>query len=200
MAAFPVYYDPPVKYGDANKAPLGHERAQWRCSIDVVHLEGDIEQVPEADREAWLNSAKVLSKYHAEDNLLMYGGVSALWQQLIGSGAITAFNNANAYIGVGDSTTAEAATQTDLQASTNKLRKAMDSGYPSHTDGTTSGAASIVFRCTLGGSDANWGTGVQEVAVFNAATGGRMLNRRVTNLGTKTAGNTAQVTITITIS
>lgn len=47
--------------------------------------------------------------------------------------AFTAFNNANAYLGVGDSSTAFSAAQTDLQASTNKLRKAMDSTYPQRT-------------------------------------------------------------------
>ena len=42
----------------------------------------------------------------------------------------TFFNNANSLIGVGDSMTAFAASQTDLQAASNKLRKAMDATYP----------------------------------------------------------------------
>jgi hypothetical protein len=133
-----------------------------------------------------------------DDNLLMYGGASALWQQLIGSGAITAYSNANAYIGVGDSTTAAAATQTDLQAATNKLRKAMDATYPLHTDGTTSGAASIVFRSTFATTDANFAW--QEWAVFNASSTGRMLNRKVESLGTKTSSAAWTLTVTITLS
>lgn len=165
---------------------MAHDRAQWRCKIELDEFNPAGEHVRHAE---------------AEDNMLVYGGVSALWQQLIGSGAITAFSNANAHIGVGDSTTAEANTQTDLQASTNKLRKAMDATYPQHTDGTGSSSnAQIVFRSTLASGDANWGTGVQEVAIFNASTAGRMLNRKVQNLGVKTSGNTATVTITITIS
>src|SRR5438132_13666777 len=66
-----------------------------------------------------------------DGNLFMYGGVSCLWETLIGNGTTTAgqnltyFNNAQAAIGVGDSNTAAAATQTDLQASTNKLRTGM---------------------------------------------------------------------------
>ncbi|MEN8197867.1 MAG: hypothetical protein ABFS30_15355, partial [Pseudomonadota bacterium] len=42
----------------------------------------------------------------------------------------TDFNNANAHIGVGDSSTAFAKAQTDLQAATNKLRKAMNATFP----------------------------------------------------------------------
>lgn len=169
----------------ADPSEKTHERAQWRCKIEYDLFDAE--------------TGELQSHQEAEDNLLMYGGASALWQQLIGSGAITAFSNANAYIGVGDGTTSEAATQTDLQG-TNKLRKAMDSTYPQHTDGTTSGAASIVFRSTLATGDANFVAGVQEVAIFNASTSGRMLNRKVVNLGVKTSASTAQVTITITLA
>ncbi len=131
---------------------------------------------------------------HVHDgNLLMYGGASCLWQTLIGNGTATSgqtltyFNNGNAYIGVGDSSTAAAATQTDLQASSNKTRKAQDTSYPSHTDGVTSGAATITFKSTFGTSDANYAW--NEVAVFNASTGGRMLNRLVQSFGTKSSGS-----------
>lgn len=133
-----------------------------------------------------------------EGNLLMYGGASILWEALIG-GSITSFSNANACIGVGDSTTAAAATQTDLQASTNKLRKAMDSTYPQHTDGTSGASnAQVVFRSTFGTSDANFAWA--EWAVFNASTSGRMLNRKVEALGTKASGTSWTLTITLSLS
>lgn len=125
----------------------------------------------------------------AEGNLLMYGGVSCLWEALIGNGTTTAgqsltyFSNARAAIGVGDSTTAAAATHTDLQASTNKLRVGMDATYPTHTDGTSSGSASLTFSATWSISQAlfvwnEWG-------VFNSSTAatGRMLNRKVQAFG-----------------
>lgn len=132
-------------------------------------------------------------------NLITYGGASALWEQLIGSGAITAFNNANAYLGVGDSSTAAAATQTDLQASTNKLRVAMDSTYPQHTDGTGSSTnATITYRSTFGTSAANFAW--TEFGLFNASTAGRMLNRKVESHGTKASGDTWTLTLTISIS
>lgn len=130
-------------------------------------------------------------------NLLVYGGGSILFGLLIGE-ALTNFANANAYIGVGDSTTAAAATQTDLQAATNKLRKAMDATYPQHTDGTGAATnAQVVFKATFGSAEANFAW--QEWGVFNASTGGRMLNRKVENLGTKTTG-TWSLTCTLSLS
>lgn len=139
-----------------------------------------------------------------EGNLLMYGGASCLWQCLVGNGTGTAaqtltfFNNGNSYIGVGDTNTAAAATQTDLQAASNKLRKAMDSTYPQHTDATTSGAASIVFRSTFGTSDANFAWA--EWGVFNGSSGGRLLQRKVESLGTKTSSATWQMSVTLTLA
>jgi len=79
-----------------------------------------------------------------EGNLLLFGGASTLWEFAAGNGTATAgqnltyLNNAQAALGVGDSTTAEAATQTDLAAASNKLRKGMDATYPLHTDGSAS--------------------------------------------------------------
>lgn len=106
--------------------------------------------------------------------------------------AVTAFNNANAHIGVGDSTTAFSAAHTDLQAATNKLRKAMDATYPS------GGSNVITFRSTFGTSDANFAW--QEWAVFNASSAGTMLNRKVESLGTKTNTQTWQFTVTLTVT
>lgn len=107
-------------------------------------------------------------------------------------GAVTAFNNANSYIGVGDSVTAFAATQTDLQAATNKFRKAMDATYP------TLATNVLTFRSTFATTDANYAW--QEWGVFNASTAGTMLNRKVESLGTKPSSQTWQFTVTITIS
>lgn len=108
------------------------------------------------------------------------------------SGTLTAFSNANATIGVGDSTTAFAANQTDLQAASNKLRKAMDSGYPQVATNV------VTFRATFGTSEANWTW--QEWGVFNAASGGTMLSRKVELLTTKTSALSVQITSTITVT
>jgi len=139
-------------------------------------------------------------------NLLMYGGASCLWELLEGLGTGTAgqlltyFNNANAAIGVGDSSTGAVATQTDLQAASNKDRNAMDATYPLHTDGTTSAAATVDYKATFGSSEANFAWA--EWGVFNSPTAatGRMLNRKVEALGTKTSGTTWSISVSLTLA
>jgi hypothetical protein len=160
---------------------------------------------PDADKRALDPNEKPDEVVEGTPNLLMRGGASALLECLIGNGtstagqALTYFNNANAYIGVGDSTTAAVLTQTDLQASTNKLRKAMASTYPQHTDSTsTSGAETITFQSAFATTDANFAW--QEWGVFNGSSGGRMLNRKVESLGTKTSSSAWTMTVTITLA
>lgn len=170
-----------------------HESGQWRCRFTIATYEG--EYFPGA----------VPTDVVQTDNLLMYGGVSCLWQALIGNGTATAgqvltyFNNAQAAIGAGISTTAAAATQTNLQGAS-RLRKGMDSTYPQHTDATTSGAATITFQSTFSTGEANFDW--QEIGIFNSATDavGRMLNRRTQAIGTKTSAVSRVVTATITIT
>lgn len=174
-----------------------HESAKWNCHITVAKFHGE-----------WTPDATPYEVDEYEGNLLMHGGVSNIWRYLIGDDTatetadqtLTFFDEANAAIGVGDSTTAEAATQTDLQAATNKLRKAMDPGYPDHTDGTAATNAEIVFRSTFGTSEANFAW--EEAGVFNSATAatGRMLNRKVQSMGTKTSASSWQITFTIDIA
>src|SRR5205085_11854555 len=55
-------------------------------------------------------------------NAYVNAGGAALLDRLIGTSP-TAYDNTNANLGVGDSSTATSASQTDLQAATNKLRK-----------------------------------------------------------------------------
>jgi hypothetical protein len=124
-----------------------------------------------------------------EGNILVTAGLNALLTLLIGGGG-TAFNNANANLGVGDSATAAAIGQTDLQAAANKTRAAMVATYP-----TTPASGATSFRSDFTAANfawAEWGT-------FNAAAAGTMLNRKVESLGTKASGTwTLTVTITIT--
>jgi len=104
----------------------------------------------------------------------------------------TFFTSANARIGVGDSSTAFAANQTDLQATTNKLRVAMESGFPTRTDNL------LTFKSSFGSSDANYAW--NEWGIFNNASAGVMLNRKVEALGTKSSGTwvlTVELTVTI---
>lgn len=186
-----------LKYGSAKVSdtpgtePSG-EPLRWRADIRLEKYEGDNSEARAADPNVLPDDV-----IETTENLLTIGGASALWHRVSGGTSVTVFDNTNAYLGVGDSTTAAANTQTDLQATTNKLRKAMDASYPQHTDSASNSAAmSITFRSTFGTSDANFAW--QEWAVFNASTAGRMLNRKVESLGTKV--NTATWTLTLTLS
>lgn len=133
-----------------------------------------------------------------DGNMLLFGGASALWNRLLNSSpSVGVFNNANTYIGVGDSATAAAATQTDLQG-TNKFRKVMNPTYPTHTDGTGGSNGTALFQASFGTADANFAW--REWGIFNASTAGRMLNRKVQAFGTKPAGATWTLTITLSIT
>lgn len=243
------------------------ERPTWQILHQISHYPGqDIDEY-RAKHGKVNGELEFFDRFQPErtsqlhGNLLMYGGASLMIECLIGNGtatsaqALTYLNSSQGYIGVGDSTTAEAYGQTDLQASTNKVRQIFDSGYPLHTDGTSgktisaatnaspisitatghgfstgdivhiSGvagntAANNVWQITvvdantftLNGSTGNasytsgglaskfnvavfqatFGTGVgnftwNEWAMFNASSSGKMFNRKVASLGTKTS-------------
>lgn len=121
---------------------------------------------------------------------LTTAGINFLSQAAIGQG--TPFSAANARLGVGNGSTAFAIGQTDLQGSS-KLRKAMDTGYP------VINAPKLTFKSTFVESEANFAW--NEWGVFNAATGGVMLNRVVESNGTKQSNQTwiLEVDITFTI-
>jgi hypothetical protein len=108
-------------------------------------------------------------------------------------GVGTAFTNANMKIGVGDTATAFAVTQTDLTAPANKLRKAVDASFP------TIAANVITAQATFTSAEANFAW--NEWGIFNAAAAGVMLDRVVEYNGTKLAGQTwiFQVQLTVNI-
>lgn len=106
--------------------------------------------------------------------------------------SFTAFSNANARIGVGDSNTAFAVGQTDLQAASNKFRKAMEATYPSRAGNV------LTFRSLFATGDANFAW--EEWGVFNAGSGGTMLSRKVEALGTKTSAQSWQMTVDLTVN
>ncbi len=127
-----------------------------------------------------------------DGNVLLNAGIQLMLDLLIGAGG-TVLSNANAYIGVGDSNAGEDAAHTGLQAATNKLWKAMDSTWPQRTNQT------MAWKSTFGSSDANYSW--QEFTVVNASSDtGVNLNRKISNQGTKTTGQTWVVTLNVTIS
>jgi hypothetical protein len=127
------------------------------------------------------------------ENAFTTAGLQAMGRLLTAQGGVTAFSNGNAHTGVGDSTTAFAVGQTDLQAASNKLRKAMEATYPTDPSGGV-----WVWRSVFGSGDANYAWA--EMAVFNASSSGIMLCRVVSAQGTKTAGQVWTLTYTMTVT
>ncbi len=102
--------------------------------------------------------------------------------------SITAFDNANAAIGVGDDSTAFSSSQSQLQAEANgtsAIRKGMDSGYPSQDPEGTGDANKARYQATFTSSEGNFKW--EEWGIFNSSTsgGGTMQNREVEYLGEK---------------
>jgi len=125
-----------------------------------------------------------------EGNIILDEGANAMWT-LVAGGTETAFNAANSYLGVGDSNTAESATQTGLQATTNKLYKGMVTGYPQY--GTS---RQIVFKSQFDETEANFAWNEFTVANGNSDTA-KNINRKVSAQGTKTSGQVWTLTLTI---
>lgn len=116
--------------------------------------------------------------------------------------ATNAWGNTNAFLGVGTSATAEAATQTDLSGtsdSSNRAYKAMNATYPSRSNQTVS------FQSDFISTEGNFIWNEWSVAASTTTAGGGgsflngtvNLNRKVASLGTKSTGTwtlTGQIT------
>mgnify|MGYP001239224883 CR=1 FL=1 len=126
-----------------------------------------------------------------EGNVALNEGLAVVGDLIIGAGSPT--NYASAYIGVGDSDTAAAASQTALQAATNKAYAAMDSTYPKRSSQTLS------FKATFAAGTGSFAW--KEVTVINAATdAGANLNRKTGDWGTKGASDSYSMQVDITLS
>jgi hypothetical protein len=131
--------------------------------------------------------------FEDKGNLLLNAGITRMINLLTGAGG-TAFNAANSRIGVGNSTTAAAAGQTDLQGGS-KYFKLVDSATPS--------GQTVTWVATFASGDANFAW--EEWGIDNGSTSGStvtapLLNRKVAAMGTKGSGSTWTLTVTITIS
>lgn len=139
-----------------------------------------------------------------QGNLLLNEGIQRLQDMTMiatvttNQTATNPWSNANAFTGVGDSNTAEAATQTELSAATNRFYKAMNATYPSRSNQTVS------FQSDFTTTEANyaWAEWTISAAASTASgagftSGTTNLNRKVAALGTKSSGTwtlTAQIT------
>ena len=117
-------------------------------------------------------------------------GRRLMLDKLIGA-AGTVFDGTNSYLGTGDSSTAFAASQTDLQAASNKAREIVDSAPTRSTD-------TLTFIATMEAADNNFAW--NEVGAFNASSGGTMLSRLVQSLGTKASPAVWTLTYTLQVT
>lgn len=123
---------------------------------------------------------------------LLNAGLTEIAKWIVGESA-TPWDNSNAYLGVGDSSTAYDEDDTDLVAATNKLRKGMyDGTFPSR-----SGLA-MTWKSKFLAAEANFHW--NEVIVANAASGGVALFRDVVDLDTKPGTQEWHLTSTLTLS
>lgn len=108
----------------------------------------------------------------------------------VGNG-YTAFDNANAYVGVGDGDAGFNSSHTDLQGS-HKLRRGMKTGKPDQTNNQ------MVFEARFLEADAtfHW----KEGAIFNHESSGIMMNRFLDDQGVKPADEIWDYEITVTVS
>lgn len=127
-----------------------------------------------------------------EGNLLLNEGINNVLLPLLGgTSSPTAFDEANANIGVGNDSTAEDAGQTGLQGTATYV--GMETGYPSI------GSQKITWRSVFDGSTGNhdW----KEFTVANGSSNSAdNLNRKVSDQGTKASGQTWTLDLEITFS
>ena len=128
-----------------------------------------------------------------EGNIGLQEGRQELIDLICGIGSPTKWDNTNARLGVGDSSTAENETQDGLQAATNKFWKGMLATYPQKTDQTAEWKAEFVS----GEANFAW----EEFTVVNASDdAGKNLNRKVVSKGTKSSGETWTLSLKITFN
>lgn len=149
-------------------------------------------------------------------NMIVNGGLGRINNLIIGTGSTSAFNSTQSVIGVGDSSTAEARSQTDLQAIAGATHRWMQAVTTAPTVTTvTNTNDTISCGTTFASADGNFawqewcwvvstGTITATSAVLSGtvpgSTGNTMLNRKVVSLGTKASGASWVFTTTVTLA
>ncbi len=126
-------------------------------------------------------------------NALVNEGINYLCTMIATDGKTgTPWSNANAHLIVGTGTGNEAVTDTEVTF-TNPVKKPMMATFPTY--GTD---RKITWKASYDGDSANqaW----NEFGVTNAATDGKLLNRKVSAQSTKASGQTWELELAITIS
>lgn len=144
--------------------------------------------------------ADVIGTVDEPGNLLLNAGINRMGSLLIGGGG-QVYNNTNTAIGVGDTATAAAATQTDLSAAVNAANRYFqmaDATYPTFA----TQVLTVVATFASGNANFAWNEWMIDQHTASGATAAvaAALNRKVVSLGTKTSAAAWAFTVTITIS
>lgn len=126
-------------------------------------------------------------------NVGLQPGIREMWDLAASLGSPTNYGNANARVGVGDGTSGENPLQSGLTGTlASNAYAGMDVGYPARSN------QQVSWRGTFGGAAANiaW----QELVIDNGATPNKALIRKVSAQGTKTSGQSWELTATIIMS
>lgn len=135
----------------------------------------------------------------AGHNLLVNNGGARMLDLLIGAGG-TVYGNTQSRVGVGDSATAATATDTALNAATNRYFKKPDATFPSRA------AQILTWQSTYSTAVANfawqeWGIDDAGVGTGDGTTpAGNLLNHKVISLGTKSSAAQWIFTVTGTVA
>ena len=140
-----------------------------------------------------VGAKKPYSDEKTTHNCYLEEGMDEIWNLACGYGSAVAYDNTNARIGVGDSSTAEDETQTGLQAVTNKNFQGMKTGYPK-TPGADAMAQKAVFRSVFADGQAEFAW--EEFTIDNGNTRNKNMVRIVASKGTKSSGEEWEVEIT----
>jgi hypothetical protein len=152
-----------------------------------------VEAEPDGDALAqYCNPYEVVE---VEGNLLTTAGLTRITGLIIGT-LSTTLDSTRVRLGVGDSATGAVVGDTDL--GTNKYYRVMDATYPQASAGV------LTFQGSFGSGDGNfawqcWGLDVGTATVTSSGTVATLVNRKVSSLGTKSAG-TWVLTVTVTFS
>lgn len=158
------------------------ENAHWKPHWKIEKYHGDVCDIcPE-------NLYEVVE---FDNNCLLNEGITEMLKLVCGLSA-TAFNSANAYLGVGDGTTAAVATQEGLQGA-NKTYRPMDPGYPQVLNQT------MTFRATYGANVAAHGW--KEFSVSNSSDDtGKNICRKSEDHSVKPSADTWCLSLQVTLS
>lgn len=208
-------FDTPIEWFAQFVARRKANQTDLQHVMRVIETSNDWSKLP-----AWvqLEADALFRKQHRPfevgefHNLLLNAGITLIWNAVIGAtftnnagasppAANAYYNNTQARLAVGDSSTAAAATQTWLQAATNKYAQAMDATFPSVS------AQTVTFKSTITGTNADFAwnefvtdNGQGSNSTATTYTGSSALNRAVSAQGTKAGGQSWALTETITLS